>query len=374
MNNKIKFSIQVFLFLFLIWSCSDNKERTIELRATQSEKLSLNTTSRIIQLETNSESVLSFILKTNVDFSNDRTFVLSNFNLYIFNSFGKYLGKLKVGKGPGEISRIVAFTIDTATKLIYAIDNSIWLCIFDYNGNMINKYNIKSFPSGDVSVLDDDNVFLLRNHIVDGERHFVGLYNISAQKVVKNFVSAEKSPYPKNSISTLCNFMKNKGKLYFYTPNIFSLFEYQDSDFYPILSLDFGEKVPKSVSNKFENQDHCELRGAAKSRHLIPFMLYAFPFKGYYFIIADDEDLNCYALRMRDKQVYNNGVISSYFNFPKKKSIEFPCGIQDNLIIFQSNPSEFFDPKINVNTKEIQIAGHKIEVNQDDNPFLIVVQ
>ena len=373
-QNKVKNSIYIFLLALLVCSCSGEKENTTELKATQSDKLTLNSTSRIIQLETNPESLLGFILKINVDFSNDRIFVLSDFNIYIFNSNGKFLNKLKVGRGPGEIINIVAFTIDTETKLIYAIDNSIKLCIFNYDGNMINNYDIKSFPSSDISVLNDDNVFLLRNFVGNEEKYFVGLYNISAQKVVRKFVPAEKSPYPKNSLGVSCNFIQNKGKLYFCTPNVFGLFEYMDSDFHQILSLDIGKKsVPKSLSNKFEKHNYYRLRENAKSKNFIPFILYAFPFKGYYFIGADDKDINCYAINMQNNKIYNNGAISSYFNLPEKVSLRLPKGIQDSLIIFQCPPLEFFDSKTKVNAKEIQIAGHQIEVNQDDNPFLIIV-
>lgn len=358
-----------------VWSCSGTKENTIELKATQSDKLTLSSTSRIVQLETNSESMLSYILKANVDFSNDRIFILSKFNIYIFNSNGKYLRKLKVGRGPGEITQIISFAINTTTKLIYAIDNATKLCSFDYDGNMINTYSIESFVSCDISVLDNDNVLLLRNLVGGTEKYFVGLYRISEQKVVKKFISAEKSPYPLNTLVSAKNFMQNNEKLYFYAPNVFGLFEYRNSDFDQILSFDLGEKaVPKSLSNKFEKQKKCDLRNEAKSKHFIPFLLYAFPFKGHYFIGADDKDFNCYAINIQNKKIYNNGTISSYFNLPEKGSLRLPCGIQDSLIIFHCNPSEFFDSKTNADAKEIQVAGHNIEVNQDDNPFLIIVQ
>ncbi len=375
MDNKIKFPIYLLLLVCLMLSCSDNKEKAIELRATQNDKLTLSSSSRIVQLETKPESVLNFILKVNVDFTNDRIFVLSDFNIYIFNLNGKFLRKLNVGRGPGEITRIMSFAVNTTKKLIYAIDNSKKLCVLDYGGNMIDNYNIEDFSSCDISIQNDDNVFLLRNFVGAQEKYFVGLYNVSAQKIVRKFIAAEKSPYPMNTVITANNFVKNNGKLYFYTPNVFGLFEYRDSDFQQILSINVGKRsVPPSLSNKFEKQNRYALREEAKSRHFMPYMLYAFPFKGYYFIIADDEDLNCYALNMQDQKIYNNGVLSSYFNLPKKKSIEFPCGIQDNLIIFQGNPSDFFDPEINMDSKEIQIAGHKIEVDRDDNPFLIIVQ
>lgn len=375
MNNKVKYSIRIFLLALLTWSCSDNKENTIELKATQSDKLTLSTTSRIIQLETSPESMLGYILKAGIDLKNDRIFILSDFNIYFFNANGRYLNKLKVGRGPGEIVRVVSFTIDTTTKLIYAIDNSAELCLVDYDGSLISNYDIRSFASSDVCVLNDDNVFLLRNFVGGEEKYFVGMYSISAQKVVRKFIPAEKSPYPKSSISTSRNFIQNNGELYFCAPNVFGLFEYRNSEFRQILSFDTGKQtVPQSLADKFEKQDYHELRKEARSRNFIPFILYAFPFKGYYFIGVDDKEFNCYAMNIQNKKIYNNGALPSCFNLPDKESLKFPRGIQDSLIIFQCTPSDFFDSGINVNTKEIQIAGREIEINQNDNPFLIIVQ
>lgn len=375
MKNIINYPIHIFLLALCVWSCSGAKENSIELKANQSDNLTLSSTSRIVQLESNSESMLSYIQKANVDFSNDRIFILSDFNIYLFNSNGKYLNKLKVGRGPGEVTQIISFTIDTKNKLIYAIDNAIKLSSFDYDGNMINNYNIESFASCDIAVLDDDNVFLFRNYVGKLENNFVGIYNIPTKKVVKKFISAEKSPYPKNTLISAKNFIQNNGKLYFYAPNVFGLFEYRNSDFDEILAFDMGEKaVPMSFSNKFEKQNQCDLRKEAKSKDYIPFLLYAFPFKGHYFIGADDKDFNCYAINMQNKKIYNNGKISSFFNLPEKGSLKLPCGIQDDLIIFHCNPSEFFDSKTDENVKEIKIAAHQIKVNQGDNPFLIFVQ
>jgi len=153
------------------------------------------------------------------------------------------------------------------------------------------------------------------------------------------------------------------------------LFEYRNSDFHQILSFNMGVKsVPKSLSDKYEKRGQSELRDVAKSKHYIPYILYAFPFKGHYFIVADDEFTNCYAINIQNKKTYNNGTLSTYFNLPEKKSLKHPGGVQDDLIIFHCNPSDFFDSKTSMAAKEIQIAGHNIEVNQDDNPILIIIQ
>ena len=380
-NEKLKRICKIVLHLllvsFLAGSCTSKKIDTIELKLNKYEKLNLNSTSQIIKLETNPESLIQYIFKTQIDLSNDRIFVLSNFNIYFFDASGKYLSKLKIGKGPSEILQIVAFTVDVERKLIYAIDNSRYLCTFNYLGNMINRYNIENFASTDVSILDDENVLLLRNFVGAEENYFVGIYDLAAQEVVKKFVASDESPYSKCSIATLKNFSQNNGKHYLNIPNIFSLFEFKDkeSGFQPVFAFDIGElAVPKNLSSKFENGNFWKLRDEAKSLNYAPYQLFSFKFKEYFFIGIDDENINCYAINSRNQKIYHNGALSLYYNLPDKQSLKLPAGIQNNQIIFQCSPSDFFNIKTQMDTMEINIDSNKFIINRMDNPFLIVIE
>ncbi len=376
MKNSFKKLIYLYMVTLLFWNCSEKRANIIELNASQDNILKLSYKTRIIQLETNPESLLQFIFKINVDKLNDRIFVLSNFNIYVYNMNGKYLYKLKVGKGPGEIIRAVAFTLDTKTKLIYVIDNSTTLCLFDYDGNMIDKYNIDNFAGTDLYALDEDNILLLRNFVGIEEKYFAGMYNLTAQKVIKKFVPAENSPYPENSIATAINFSNNNGKIYLNIPNIFGMFEYEKHDFYQTFSFDLGNRVvPKSVINKCtSNSTYCNLRDEAKKHNYVPFLLYGFRFKEYYFIVVDDKHINCYAIDDKNNRIYNNGALFTYFNLPETESLKLLGGIQDNLLTFYANPSEFFNLEDQSDIKEIQIHDHRFEINRNDNPFLILIE
>lgn len=359
----------------LFWNCSSNRKDAVELRTNQQDHLNLENTYKVVQLEKKTESLLTFISKSIIDETSDRIFVLSDFNIYIFTEKGNYLTKLKIGRGPGEINRIISFATNTKTKTIYAIDDAYKLCAFDYNGNMINKYDIKDFCSFDISVLDNDNILLLRNSVGISEKFFVGIYNLTTKKIVKKFISADESPYSQNSVITANNFSQNNGKQYLCITNVFGLFEYRDLDFHKILSFDIGEKaVPKSISDKFEKEGQCNLREESKSRHFAPFMLFSFCFKGYYFAVIDDNEFNCFAISQANNTIYHNGTLPSYFGLPDNKSLRLSSGIQDNSIIFQCSPLDFYDSKDETGSKEINIANHKILINQDDNPFLIIVQ
>ena len=249
--------------------------------------------------------------------------------------------------------------------------------MFDYFGHMINRYDISNFASTDLCILDDENVFLLRNFVGAEEDKFVGIYNTSTQKIVKKFIDSKKSPYSKCSLGTLKNFSQNNGNFFLNIPNVFSLFEFKNEKlgFQPILSFDIGKlAVPKKFSNKFEKGKYCDFRDEAKLLNLAPFLLSGFKFKEFFFIVVDDENLNCYAINSKNKKVYHNGTLPSYFNLPDKNTFRLVAGIQNNMVIFKGNPFEFFDSKSQVDTMEINIDLNKFIINRTDNPFLVIVK
>lgn len=371
LRKLLKYLMFVCIFNAFLVSCSKKNEATIELQANIENKLQLNASSQIIKIENNTESLIGNIQKIQADLINDRVFILADFNLYIFDSNGKYINKLRVGKGPGEISLVISFS--TNENVIYVIDNAIRICTYNYDGIFIEDYNLNSFASCDIYALDSDNVLLLRNYVGNSEKKFIGLYNLSKGEIVEKYVSSSYSPYALNTIGNYNNFIKNTDKLYFNSPNIFGLFEYMNSDFQKIFTLDLGKAtVPKRLTRKLRKNKNCNFRNEAKSKNYIPYILYSFPFQEYFFVITDDENYNCYAVDIVNNIVYNNGSLSSYFNLPNIKSFMTPRGIHNDNIIFSFNPIDFFEPDTSDSIKEIFIAGQKITALIDDNPYIVI--
>ncbi len=377
MEKKGNFYWIWLLFFILLCSCANNDKKKsdsniIKLETTTNNNLKINYNSSIIQLETNSESIIGSITKVNVDLPNNRVFVLSNFNIYIFDSSGKFLNKLQVGRGPGEVLMIYSFALDSVNRTLYAIDEGRRLCSFDYNGKMINKYDIKDFASIDVFVLDEDNVLLCRSFVGGQEKHFVGLYSLSKKTIIKKFISSECSSYPKTTMVTASNFSFNN-KIYFYSPNVFGLFEYSNSGFDKILTIDLGSRfVPASISDQYKDKNHCELRKKAKLRHYIPYITSAFMFKGHYFVVVDDDKQNCLAMNRVSQVVYNKGPLHSYFNLPDKQSFKYIVGVQEDMLIFSCNPLEFLDA--GADAAAAKIGKHNVMINSNHNPFLVLVR
>jgi hypothetical protein len=94
--------------------------------------------------------MLDVILKVVLD--KDLIFVLSHSNtsghLFIFSNSGKFIRQIgKQGRGPGEYSSIIDFSIDKIGKRIYMIDSMGNLLIYSFSGEYINREIIHSEPS-----------------------------------------------------------------------------------------------------------------------------------------------------------------------------------------------------------------------------------
>jgi len=364
--------------IFFLNNCdSSKKNNVVALGSTQQEKLKLGDVYKIIRLETSRESQFGTIFKAAVDIPNDRIFVLADFNVFIFNSEGRYIGKLKKGKGPGEIRGIDSFSLYPSKKIFYALDNASRICEFNYEGKMVRDFKLDNFYSAAIQAIDEDNVFLLCNWVGGIEDKFVGIYNFTQKRIVSRFISSSESKYPKLIRIMLNNFTVSKKTTYFYSSNVWSLFKYENKNFEKILSFDLGEReVPLRFSKKFLGRGKRHIfADEARLNGYVPFLLYSFYFKGYYIAIVNDEKSNCYAIDEKDyARVYNDGQLSSYFGLPNIKSLRFPRGVQDNNLIFSCNPLDFFDLNPEIKSKIVTIGNQNITLNYDENPFLIIVK
>lgn len=374
--KRYKFIAKIIIILLSIAGCNREQSNIINLDTSIKEALYLENNQTVIQLETSQECLLGMMLKVIPDLNSDRVFVLADFNIFIFNSAGRFISKLRVGKGPDEIYAITSFTVDSEKKLIYALDTSNQIVLIDYEGNIVKKIFLTEFYAMDMFVFDDENFLLLNNWVGRNEKHFVGLFNTNEEKIINKFISSEESRYPLNTLVTCMNFSKWNNKVYFYAANIWGLFEYKENSFLKILSIDVGKgKVPAHFYKQFENQNRQIFREEAKLNGYIPFLLYVFPFGDYYLIGLDDEVFTCYAISKKDfSKVIHNGSIVNYFNLPVTKSMRIPIGFFDDTIVFYSNPMDFFEHDDEIKTKKIQIGNEELEINYNDNPIIITIQ
>lgn len=384
-RNKYKNPMKNILFLIILIAsvlfCScrqeEDQSKVVSLDATQSEKLVAGKVQKIIQLETTDASLLNDVSNVYIDSQNDRIFILSDFNIYVFNTQGKFIQKLKKGKGPVEVQMVIAFDVDPESKRLYVLDLAHTICIFNYAGEKLENRKLENFYSLDIHLLKDGNLFLYRNYVGESEKYFTGIYNFEENKVSRKFIHADESPYSIFCIGNANSFMQTDDQVYFYSSNLFGLYRFESDSFQKVISYDLGKRtVPESFLAKYvESRRRSAFHRDAKDAGYVPYLRRTFKFNGYYFVIIDDDKYSCYAIdEQKRNEVFMNGQLPSYFNLPEFESLRTPAGIQDDLMILSCAPLDFFENGIEEKTKQVELGGEKLEVNYDDNPILVLVK
>ena len=134
--------------------------------------------------------------------------------------------------------------------------------------------------------------------------------------------------------------------------------------------------VPESFFASYvEKRNRSTFGEEALDKGYVPYLNESFLFKDHFFAVLYDKNSSCYSIDIKNfKKVYYQGNLSDYFNLPKLVSFNRVCGIQDDFLTFSCSPLEFFESEEELKSKVVELSGEKIEVNYDDNPFLIVVR
>lgn len=377
MINNFNFFLIVFI---VIVSSSCNKieiDNKILLKSTIDKSLKIGEVNRLIFFEKTDESQLSDIDKTLIDFEDKIVFILSGFNLYFFDLNGKFITKLSIGNGPGEILRVISFSIDHKKNLVYILNDPYYISIYNYQGKYIDKFKYEGMGASDILPIENNRALLYNYFIGTQIKNFAGIYDFNSLKITDKFIPDKESPYPELNLITFNNFPTYNKRKFLICPNIFGLFEFKDSIFTKLIEFDLGNKsVTESFAKKFNIKGKRSFfREEAINNHYTPYLYTAFCFKGYYFVILDNENADCYVINEKNtKQIYMNGKITEYFGLSANSSILYPCGYGDNCLIFRGNPLDFYENDEEQKPKEIVIDGHNIKIEYDSNPFLIIVK
>jgi len=126
----------LFLLLILSFTCCKKNDvpegKVITINDENYGEFSLEI-KKVIPLETDSVSLLGSVI-TKVDYYNDQFYVheFIDRNLMSFDKNGKFIFKLKKGKGPGEITYIQSFTHNKDTLVVNLYSS---LSYYDLQGN-----------------------------------------------------------------------------------------------------------------------------------------------------------------------------------------------------------------------------------------------
>ncbi|PIF02157.1 MAG: hypothetical protein CR996_00845 [Draconibacterium sp.] len=375
-------SIKKYLVLIIVCTlaaCNDSDDKkVIDLMSYKSKEIQLGSIHKVIPLESSIDSNLGFITKSVVDFENDRVFVLSRFNLYIYNTNGKFLKKAPIGRGPSEFIRIMSFTINSNNKKLYVLNDPKNITVLSYDLDVISSYEYREFHCSDIQLIDNNNL-LLYNYAThkEGQGFFVGIYNLEKGKIIRKQIPISESPYHRFTVITSKNFPKYGNRQFFTSPNIFGLYEFKEDSFIRINDYFLGSKaVPERISNRYLKKKRRRIfRQESILDGYIPFILNTFKFKDNYIAILDDSENNCVVIpENNNSDIYMNGPISEYLGLPPVHSLNNPVGIYENNLVFSLLPNELFTNKDMDTPKEISIGQQKLSVKYDSNPILIIIR
>ena len=366
----------VFL-LILLAACQDKTQNTkVTLESDREEKLQLGIPKRIIKLEMTSESVLGNISKVQTDFDNDRIFVLSGFNIYIFNASGKFIAKLSKGKGPEEVSMVMACSLNKKDRSLYILDNTNRICVIDYNGRFLRQAALKSFYAIDIQALDTESVLLLNYKTSDKEPWFVAKYNLASGEVEQKFIPITESKYPEYFMITQNSFHFSSSHKTFSASNIFNLYEYKENDFQKTIEYDLGKRtVPNNFLETMKNKRKSEFGEYASENGYVPYLLSSFYYKNYILAILEDENRSCYVIDAENyNSIYMNGSLSGYFGLSDLFSFTFPMEVCDDYMVFAVNPTDFFSEDAAERSTTVQFGDQTMVLSLEENPFLVIVE
>ncbi|MDY0202043.1 MAG: 6-bladed beta-propeller [Tenuifilaceae bacterium] len=367
----------LIIISFLIISCNSSKNDNLEIRleSNQHKNLQVKKSIHTIKLETREDCQLSSIDKVCIDQRRNRIFILSNFNLYIFDFEGRFITKTIKGKGPGEIIFIPSFAINKNQKRIYALNmNSI--AIINYDGILEKSLPLNDFYSADIFSINNDSILLLNNGVGSRDKYFLGLYSIKQKSVVETLLTENESYYPYAIKITCQNFYKKNNRTYFSPTNIFKLYEFSNNKIKQIASFDTGDrKVPEYFANRYrEGKNRSRFSYYARKKGYVPYINYSFFLNDYLFVGIDDQHKTCYAVSQDgSNNVYANHL-PLFLDLPNTRSFQFPKGIDENIIIFCCNTMDFFEHNPLKKEQNVKIGNNVISINYTDNPILVLVK
>src|SRR5690554_4152631 len=292
-------SVFVCLFcgLILVWAfvgCNKSTKSdgipSILLDKGQGDPLLLEVSIELIPLETSERAMLENLQKCYVDSANDRVFILSDCQFYVFNTKGEFLFQLSVGRGPGEVLQISSFSANPDIRQICVLDMARNLKFYDYDGILIEEKQLSEFYSTDLVFYNADSLFLVCNYVGKSEKYFVSLYSREKDKIEKRYISIDNSPYNISTNFLVQNsFSWKEDVLICHNPNVFGLFNFDGTDFLRFIDFNLGNRtVPTSFYRRFEVNNSRAFRKEAVKRGYVPITMFGFYFKGYYMIGLED--------------------------------------------------------------------------------------
>ncbi len=379
----------IFLFLLstLLSIQSPVKKITIDPEKDKETKFIISELAseiRYVKLETRPDCMLDMITKVTLD--NDLIFVLAHSNpfghLFIFSSTGKFIRQIgKQGRGPGEYSSIIDFTLDKEGKQIYFLDTMGNLFIYNYSGTYVKRENILTKPSN--IVYFDKKLLLLhcwptyfQNNgfaltLKDLEHNAPDITLIDRKYIKFDKIIQDVLYYPNHSFS-----INNQNKVTLLEVKFDTLYEISSKgNVTPDYIINLKNKMPQNIFFSKEYNDAIKkysTYSVMETKHyLLLKVLYESEFY-IYFYNKDNGELLKQKTNKLTQNIYNDYDGGLSFSPQGSADINIIYSVQTTLKIKNKLTDDgnhiIKNPKANSYLKE-EIKN----ANENDNPVLVLL-
>jgi hypothetical protein len=366
----------LFGLLIILYGCNNQKsplegDQRIEVisKKTHIENLKVNSDISFVQIETLEECLIGYII--NIEVTKDFIYILDRKSFFVFTNDGKFIKKTKRGRGPGELTRALNFSVDVGRNEIYIIEM----------GNLLHVYNLfaeyKETFKLDGSFIDalrvDDENFLLYTALPSKYVDFlISKYNISTRMITDKYIPYKDLPMNKLSIMTYNNFFVNNNEIVFSSCNSRKIYKYTGDTMLAYYTIDFKDlEPPASYFNRFEEVR--DFRKMALEDNYVGFIYYSYDFGKFLLIGFQHKDYNC-GIKFRDENTLIMSTISDLFDLPKTSSFQRPYSASRNQIHFVYLNDILLNDNLQKEEMVLEIHDKTIPVIENNNPIIVTLK
>ena len=273
--NKVLIPLLVVIFAalgchkaadYVVIESSSDSSRVLALDAVFEQKefhiSDLVDTLEVIALETTSESVLASI--NLIKISGEYIYVMDSYQnggLAIFDRRGKFVRRLLLGNGPGEVNAVTCFDVDAHY-------------LYTYQPDKVNKYTLDGIFIDSYPILEKIKTFINSIHIVE-DGFLLAISPGNSEHLVYSVLYVDKEFNPKqlflfenhfDGFMSKDNFRELKEGVVFASPMHNTVYKFDGTTFKPLYYFDYSKYENTFETNPdFETSgldfrnDHCKL-------------------------------------------------------------------------------------------------------------------
>jgi hypothetical protein len=315
----------------------------------------------IVPLETTSESIIGSVER--IEYYQDKFFILDAIHaktLFVFSKTGKFLGKTKQGKGPGEMINPFAFCIDKTKNHLIIWDQTLnTLFTFDLELNLISEKRLEVFITDIKKV---DGKYLIHSQNPEKEAYTFNLFSEDFEQLQASF----DFPYKSEGGMYLYRSINVSNHNLLITPNDYSIYQFDGTDIKPLHRINFGSK--SFDQHMFDKAGVSEIWGMIRNSKKVSYPLDVFESKRFLgFQVVYGRDPYTYLIANSDGSILSINDMISSSALPKCK-IKGSTGSDDDTFYGLVDPGDL------INYLEKGVDGDGLNISKpslDDNPAMM---